>query len=40
MTTSYDCECANCGKEIEVHLEGGYLWDGEFACIECVEECY
>tara|TARA_R110002020_G_scaffold54118_1_gene151147 strand:- start:148 stop:273 length:126 start_codon:yes stop_codon:yes gene_type:complete len=37
-TTSYDCECGNCGKEITVDLYGGYLWDGEFACIECVEE--
>jgi len=37
MTTTYDVNCACCDKEITVHFEGGYLWEGELACEECVE---
>jgi hypothetical protein len=37
MTEIYECFCALCEKEITVTLEGGYLWDGDFACEECVE---
>tara|TARA_R110000824_G_scaffold172834_2_gene350823 strand:- start:3348 stop:3464 length:117 start_codon:yes stop_codon:yes gene_type:complete len=38
MTASYDCNCAVCDTELEIIIEGGYLWDGEFACEKCVEE--
>ncbi len=37
-TTSYSDDCACCGKEIEVELHGAYLWEGSFACVECIEE--
>tara|TARA_R100001230_G_C5471070_1_gene25917 strand:+ start:237 stop:362 length:126 start_codon:yes stop_codon:yes gene_type:complete len=37
-TTSYSDDCACCGKEIHIEMDGGYLWEGSFACEECIEE--
>jgi hypothetical protein len=40
MNASYACDCAVCGIELEIEVKGGYLWDGEFACENCVEESH
>ena len=32
-------KCTNCGKGFNCG-KGGYLWDGEFACVECVKDLY
>jgi hypothetical protein len=34
----YHGDCEVCGNELEIEMEGGYLYEGSFVCEKCVEE--
>ena len=35
---SYTTNCEICEIELNIEMEGGYLWEGSFACEKCVED--